>query len=354
MKIKTLKLSLYVMAILIAFISCKDDEDSVATFVEANRTEQQAIDKDSILLHLTTHYYNSGFFETGTNHKYTDIIITELPQDEDGNYLAIPDPTLNTLLIDAVETRFATFLDTEYEYYVLNLNQGGGAAPKFTDAVRVRYEGVSIGKDEIFDGVITPIDLLLQGNGVNTFGAIKAWQLIMPSFNSASDFSLDNGIVNYNNYGLGVMFVPSGLAYFSRANTGSSYDNLIFKFELLQFQELDHDNDGVPSYVEDLDGNLEVGDDNTDDDVLPNFIDSDDDGDEVLTIDELIPTVYIVNIDNGEEEPVLADNEYERSRSESAGIITINTVTIIDSNNDGTPDYLDDTVTINYNEDEDN
>ena len=190
-------------------------------------------------------------------------------------------------------------------------------------------------------------------NGFSTSGAIKAWQLVMPLFNSAQDFNLDNGSVNYNNYGLGVMFVPSGLAYFSGSTTGSSYDNLIFKFELLQVEVIDHDNDGLPSYVEDLDGNLIVEDDDTDENTFANFIDIDDDGDGVLTINELIPTTYTVDTNTGEEEPILASNEYERSRSENAGIIIINTVTIADDNGDGIPDYLDDTITINYNEDED-
>ncbi len=90
--------------------------------------------------------------------------------------------------------------------------------------------------------------------------------------------------------------------------------------------------------------------DDTDEDLFPNFIDADDDGDGILTINELIPTVYTVDTNLGEEEPILGANEFEISRSESDGIITINTVTIADSNNDGTPDYLDEDITINYNE----
>ncbi len=85
------------------------------------------------------------------------------------------------------------------------------------------------------------------------------------------------------------MFVPSGLAYFSGTSTGSSYDNLIFKFELLQFEVEDHDNDGIPSYLEDLDNDLDVIDDDTDEDGFVNFIDSDDDADGVSTLNELIP-----------------------------------------------------------------
>ena len=287
MKIKTLKYSLYILVIITAFISCKQDDGPTVTFKEADRTEQQVIDKDSLLTYLSTHYYNSSFFESGSNHEYTDIIITELPQDDNGVYLDMPNPDQNTLLIDAIETKFTTYLETDYEYYILRINQGEGEIPKFTDQIRVRYEGSSVKSKEVFDGVITPINILLVGNGFNTFGAIRGWQLVMPSFNSALDFSTGvDGVVNFNNYGLGVMFVPSGLAYFSGLTTGLLYDNLIFKFELLQYEEVDHDSDTVPSYIEDLDGDLDVSNDDTDADTVPNYIDFDDDGDGVPTINE--------------------------------------------------------------------
>ncbi len=286
MKIKTLKFSLYLLVVVTVFISCEPDDGPTNTFTEEDRTEQQIVDDSTLVAYLESHYYNSDFFESGSNHKYTDIIITELPQDDEGNYLDMPDPDQNTLLIDAVETHMTEFLEVDYEYYILRLNQGEGGAPNFPDEVRVRYEGSSVVSEEVFDSRVTPIDISLVGNGFTSFGTIKAWQLVMPSFSSALDFSLDNGIVNYNNFGLGVMFVPSGLAYFSGITTGSSYDNLIFKFELLQFEESDHDTDGIPTYLEDLDGDLDVNNDDTDDDSFPNFIDLDDDGDGIATSNE--------------------------------------------------------------------
>jgi len=44
----------------------------------------------------------------------------------------------------------------------------------------------------------------------------------------------------------------------------------------------------------------------------------------------------------------LAANESEISRSETAGIITIKTVVIVDTNNDGVPDYLDKETIIDH------
>ncbi|WP_299101186.1 hypothetical protein [uncultured Winogradskyella sp.] len=351
MKIKILRLSILLLAVFSIFISCKDDDDDDSTFVVEDRTEQQVKDNDSIVLYLSTHYYNSAFFESGINHKYTDIVISELEMDDNGDYLPMPNPDQNTMLIDAVVEHTTTYLEADYVYYVLNINQGGGGEPKFTDEVRVRYEGTSLNYDnDIFDVITTPEELLLFGDGFNTFGAIRAWQLVMPMFKTAYDFDYDNGSIVYEDYGLGIMFVPSGLGYFSGTSTGYSYDNLMFKFELLQYEVEDHDNDGIPSYLEDLDNDIDVFNDDTDEDGFPDYIDFDDDNDGVSTFNELITTYYSVDTNENEEEPVLAEGEYEYDRSETGGVITIKTVTVVDSDSDGTPDYLDETIVTNHNE----
>ena len=345
MKFKTLKFALLAFCMVAVFVACEEEDDPIQTeFIEEDRTEQQAKDKDSILAYLNTHYYNSEFFQTGPNHTVDDIVITELEEGEEV-------PAGHTLLIEDVVIRTTTYVDVEYEYYYLVLNQGGGEAPKFTDRVRVRYEGFFVDGSGTFDQISTPEDLDLYGIAFNS-GAITAWQRIMPEFNTATSFTISNdNIVSYDNYGLGVMFVPSGLGYFSFPRQGIPvYSNLIFKFELLQTQVNDHDSDGIPSYVEDYDGSLDPFDDNTDEDASPDYIDIDDDGDGVLTIDELVPNTYVVDTNMGETEPELGINEYELSREEENGVITIETVTLVDANNNNVFDHLDEEVTTNYNE----
>jgi hypothetical protein len=62
----------------------------------------------------------------------------------------------------------------------------------------------------------------------------------------------------------------------------------------------------------------------------------------------LVFKTYTVDTNQGEQEPVLAVNEFEISRSETAGIITIKTVVIVDTNNDDVPDYLDKETKIDH------
>ncbi|NRR93411.1 hypothetical protein HSX10_17695 [Winogradskyella undariae] len=128
-------------------------------------------------------------------------------------------PTGNTLLIDAVETKTTIYLEADYNYYILRLNQGDGDSPYFTDIVSVKYEGISInqaldGNNKSFDSSVLPALFNLQ-TGLNSTGVIQAWQLVMPTFNASSGYDIDeSGNVDFTNPGLGVMFVPSGLAFF--------------------------------------------------------------------------------------------------------------------------------------------
>ncbi len=337
--------SLLVLCGLVLMVSCKkDDDDGGSRIVERDRTQQQVVDRDSLIGYLETHYYNYSHFLDGNDHSIYEIEITELPKDANGNYLPLPNPDDNRLLIDVVETKTTTYQEANYEYYILRLNQGGGTGPTFADAVALNYEG-SYQDASVFDSTVNPtqFDLL---------GLIHGWRLVLPEFNASEGFVENgDGTVLYTNYGMGIMFLPSGLAYYASPPIGiTAYSNMIFKFELFRMETNDHDNDGIPSYYEDINDNKNLYDDDTDGDGLANFIDADDDGDGVATINELMPATYIINTNIGEEEPVLAEGEFVRTRTVNAGIITLKTVKIVDSNDNGIPDYLEASVTINYNE----
>ncbi|MBT8288523.1 MAG: FKBP-type peptidyl-prolyl cis-trans isomerase [Bacteroidia bacterium] len=336
-RIKNLLLS-FILLLLIGFSSCRNDDDSITSIPERDRTEQQIVDRDSLQGYLQTHYYNSADFAASMNPTIDDLLITEL---ESGEML----PDGHTLLIDAIETHTTVFLEVDYEYYILRLNQGGGdTSPKFSDQIRVNYKGY-LQDGSLFDSsansVVFDMSILVPG-----------WSRAVPQFNNAENFVLNgDGTVTFNNAGVGVMFLPSGLGYYSGgAASILPYSNLLFAFDLFQSQVNDHDNDGIPSYVEDLNADIDLSNDDTDGNSLANFVDPDDDGDGVLTRNELESIEYIVDTNMGEEEPILADGEYEIDRSEEDGIITINTVKTVDSNSDGTPDYLDDTIDIDYSE----
>ena len=332
----------FLLVLTLAFLGCHKNNNDVTVVPERDRAEQQIVDKDSLLGYLNTHYYNASTFETPGNYKTSDLVISELPKDDNGNYLDLPDPDNNKLLIDAVEIKTTTYQDVEYEYYVLKLNQGGGEAPNFTDNISVNYSG-NLLDETVFDSTVnaTVFDLI---------NLVQGWRNVMVEFNTSDGYQINSdGTVQYNNYGLGAMFLPSGLAYFSSALASVPvYSNLIFKFELYKSAPNDHDSDGIFSHLEDLNNDQNVYDDDTDEDTIPNFYDANDDNDSLLTKDELKFVTYVVDTNQGEQEPTLAENEYEISRTENNGVITIKTVVIVDSNNDGVPDYLDPDTVIDH------
>lgn len=286
------KISLLIFCLAICFTSCKKDDNSIDPIVIElrDRDEVQAEDIALIEAYLSSHYYNSVAFDAITNASIKDLVITPLALDE------TEAPADHTLLINAVgESKKVVFADTDYEFYVLDLNprideNDGGKSPAFSDLARVRYEGFTLDND-VFDSAVTPVDFDL----VNL---IPGWRKVLPSFKTAESFmDGDDGTVDYMNHGVGVMFLPSGLAYFSNVTSGiSAYEPIAFKFDLLQTAENDHDGDGIPSYLEDLNGDGEFTanfvdttdetDDDTDGDTIPNYFDADDDGDGIPTIDE--------------------------------------------------------------------
>ena len=281
------KVSLYILSFVLVFSSCKKDDggNDVVTVELRDRDEVQAEDIIELGAYLSSHYYNSGDFEGNLDPSIADITITELLVNETV-------PADHTLLSESLKLELKTveFADTEYKYYILRLNQGGGSeSPSFADTTRLSYEGFLL-DGSVFDSAVTPVDFDLVS-------LIPGWRKAIPQFNTSESFmEAGDGSVDYVNNGLGIMFLPSGLAYFSSGpGIIGAYTPIIFKFELYQTFENDHDNDGIPSYLEDLNGDgeftlnsdLETFDgDDTDNDQLPNYFDPDDDGDGVLTIDE--------------------------------------------------------------------
>ena len=296
------KIGVFILSFVSLFSACNnnDDDDGTAVFQTRDRAEQQ-IEDDSLLLdYLGRHYYNSSYFENNPDARISDLDITKL---ETGVTEA---PDGYTILGDLLnqpnsilQKKEVVFRETDYKYYILKLRQGGGeGSPRFTDDIRVLYEGFLL-DGQVFDtNLEVPTTFELVGpTGIP--GVIQGWLNVFPNFNVADDLDINSinpdGTVDYTNPGMGMMFLPSGLAYFSEVRgIISEYSPLVFKFELLQYFEKDHDNDGVPSYLEvGVNPNNNLIDTyekliaiDTDGNLTPNFLDNDDDGDGILTINE--------------------------------------------------------------------
>lgn len=292
--------------------SCNDDDDGGNEIPKRDRGEVAVENEQQILAFLETHSYR--LTENPANPNYQLMVFDTIAGDN----------ASGTPLIDSPFLKSKTVSDQgiDYTLYYLQVRKGAASEyqPTFADRVIVTYKGELL-DGEPFDQSINPTNFNLPdiGNGGFITGFIEG----VNEFKGASGFvNNDDGTISYNDdFGIGAVFIPSGLGYFAEPPITSpilAYESLIFSFQLYKGIQLDHDNDGIPSYMEDLNNDSYLLNDDTDGDRFANFSDKDDDGDGVPTIDEI-----------------------EVNDANEDGWISPDEITFPDSNGNGTPDYLD-------------
>jgi hypothetical protein len=118
---------------------------------------------------------------------------------------------------------------------------------------------------------------------------------------------------------------------------------------------VEDDNDGIPSELEDLNGNGNLEDDDFDNDGIPNYLDADDDGDNVLTIDEDVNYTLADGLSNALDTDGDGDPDYLDTDDDGDGILTRDedpdqnmdpTNNFSDPLNPLLNDYLNDQITV--------
>ena len=293
------------LLIAVTVMSCKDDDDNNQEMIpDRDRDEVEQEDQEALAEYLDTHFYNYEDFENPEEgFDYSIVIDTIAGANSDKT------PLSESGLIE----KTFNFEEVDYTVYILKIREGEGDRPKFSDDIYINYKGETLNRS-VFDQSVVPMWFNLVYEHANVSASIPGFQAVFTEFRTASGHELnpDNTVRWNDDYGVGAAFLPSGLGYFSRSPGGGipAYSPLVFSFKLMQMNEADHDGDGIPSWMEDLNENGDLFDDDTDGDGYPNFMDPDDDGDQYPTRDEII-------------------------------IHEDGTIELTDSNNDGTPDYLD-------------
>ena len=168
----------------------------------------------------------------------------------------------------------------DHKLYYLKLNEGAGSNPTRLDSVFTSYKGYKTDLSS-FDSASSPTWFQLQD-------VIQGWQEVFPEFKSSVGQTINSdGTITFNNFGAGIMFVPSGLAYYSQnSGTIGSYTPIIFTFKLIKVRYKDHDGDKILSKDE-YGGPTSSAPLDTDGDGKPDYADFDDDNDGKLTKEEI-------------------------------------------------------------------
>ena len=272
----------------LALFSCsKDKEAEVAPPREYS--VQYATDIKDIEEYLKTYYIE----EVTTDF---DIKISKIPTG--GTQKSVWEQTTYPLKFREVNLH-----GLKYKLYYLVLNEGIGESPSNVDAVFTAYKGDYL-QQVTKDGVttLTVTEFERSSNPQQFFqltSVIRGWSEVFPLFKKGTYTSNSDGTVSYKDFGAGVVFIPSGLGYYN-SGSGSipSYAPLVFNVKLYEVQRNDQDGDGIPSYLEDLDGDgymysftnttlyptkPTTNPDDTDGDEVPDCFDVDDDGDNYTT-----------------------------------------------------------------------
>ena len=276
-------------------ISCsKSDNDTEPI---RDYAEQKIKDMENIETFMKTHYMTVVNNPGGTDD--LDVTYTKIPTG--GTQTSIWDQTIYPKQTREVTVR-QNEVDITYTIYYLKLREGSGPnskSPCNVDRVLTAYKGEYI-YNSVVDNVSSIISnefetLINPQSFFSLTGVIRGWSEIFPQFKTGSYISNPDGTVSYSDFGAGVMFIPSGLAYFGSPSGGiPTYSPLVFNFKLYEIDRVDNDGDGIFSYLEDLnnDGYVVglpegvVNPDDTDGDEIPDFIDTDDDGDFFTTRSE--------------------------------------------------------------------
>ncbi len=306
----------YLIILAVAISSCNNDEE-ITVALEPPRPLSEVFSEDEAELqqYFSTHFYNYEEFQN-PQAGFDFVIKIDTLAGDNSNKTSLKDSPsfgFKTLTVTSNQVGIDNSESIEHKIYYIIARQGVGPSTTFADSTYVDYEG-SLLNGTVFESSRSPIWFDLTRNIPGFYHGIT-------SLKAGSGF-IENGdgTVNVLDYGIGVIFIPSALAYYARGSESGNippYSPIIFKLNLYAVNQSDHDRDGIPSYLEDLNGNGRLNDDNTNSDqerppaqFIPNFFDPNDDGDNKLTRDEII-----INADGS--------------------------ITFPDTDGDGIPDYLD-------------
>lgn len=282
--------TLFVLGFFALIVSCTTNSTTEETPLR-DYAEQYATDIDAIDDYIDTHYITVD----PTNF---DVDFTEIPAG--GTQQNIRTQTQYPLKDTTI-----TQDGFDYKIYFIKFREGTQKRPTQVDSVHVAYKGVDL-NDKQFDYAESPTWFKLPE-------VISGWSHIIPNFKTGTYTGASGSTpASFNNFGAGIMFLPSRLAYYSNVSgTISAYSPIIFSFKLYELRYRDLDGDGILSkderaltdpnpltrWRENPGGNsykllagsqvVDIPFLDTDSDGVANAYDIDDDGDNFMTKTEI-------------------------------------------------------------------
>jgi hypothetical protein len=178
--------------------------------------------------------YNEEIVKIENYLKTHSIFVVDNPgatDDKNVDYAVVPSLDVNSIwgtdpsVPNAnVLTKLVTVGGVEHKIYYLKFRDGVGASPTLNNQIKAYYKLVLLNNEStliqtsVVDGVNLPMN-----------GLILGWQNILPEFKMGTI----TGTNQYNDFGAGVMFLPSALAYYDISTSQiPAYSPIIYNFKL--------------------------------------------------------------------------------------------------------------------------
>ncbi len=282
----------FLVPVFLLFLQCKK-EDTTEPYSIRDYSEQVIVDQDLLETYLKTHTYN---YEDFKNESDVNIKLDTISDNNSSRVSLFEQASIKTIDVTNAEGQI-----TSHNLYYIIAREGSNESPSVADSVYVAYDGI-LTDGSTFDNRKFPI-------WIDLANSLEGFREGVSELRTGKFTENSNGTIAYTSFGVGLFFIPSGIGYFENISSGiPEYSPLIFTVKLMTHTDTDHDNDGILSIFEDIDGDNKPFGDDSDGDNLWNMYDVDDDGDGILTV-----------------------NEIDKN----------NDSIIDDTNNDGIPDYLD-------------
>ena len=282
----------FLLPVFLLFLQCKK-EDTTEPIPIRDYSEQVIVDQDLLETYLKTHTYN---YEDFNNESDVNIKLDTILDNNSSRVSLFEQASIKTIDVTNAEGQI-----TSHNLYYIIAREGSNESPSVADSVYVAYDGI-LTDGSTFDNRKFPI-------WIDLANSLEGFREGVSELRTGKFTENSNGTIAYTSFGVGLFFIPSGIGYFENINSViPEFSPFIFIVKLMTHTDTDHDNDGILSIFEDIDGDNKPFGDDSDGDNLWNMYDVDDDGDGILTV-----------------------NEIDKN----------NDSIIDDTNNDGIPDYLD-------------
>lgn len=271
----------------VSLFSCSKDDAAAEITPPRDFAVQYATDLTDIEEYLKTYYItvvNHAGFQDDQDVTFTKIA-TGGTQPSIYSYL-------NSATYPKLLSREVKLHDITYKLYYLVLREGVGESPTNTDGVLTSYKGDYLSREKVAEVETLTATFFEESKNPQQFfsllNTITGWGETFPEFKTGTYSSNADGTVSYNDFGAGVLFIPSGLGYYNLGSASiPAYAPLVFSLKLYEINRVDSDGDGIKNFQEDVNGDGYmrvlakgvVNPDDSDGDGIPNFLDVDDDGD---------------------------------------------------------------------------